>query len=52
MPMSCMYKDLDKTSLSCKLSMAAEDQKLVSKYALLMKKRMELENNLVKKLGR
>ncbi|TYI28266.1 hypothetical protein ES332_A05G232500v1 [Gossypium tomentosum] len=51
-PISCMYKDLDKTSLSCKLSMAAEDQKLVSKYALLMKKRMELENHLVKKLGR
>ncbi|GMI91048.1 XYLULOSE KINASE 2, xylulose kinase-2 [Hibiscus trionum] len=51
-PISHMYKDLEKTSLSCKLSMAAGDQKLVSKYALLMKKRMELENDLVKKLGR
>ncbi|KAE8659208.1 U4/U6 small nuclear ribonucleoprotein PRP4-like protein-like [Hibiscus syriacus] len=51
-PISEMYKDLDKTSLSCKLSMAAGDQKLVSRYALLMKKRMEIENNLVQKLGR
>ncbi|KAE8657027.1 U4/U6 small nuclear ribonucleoprotein PRP4-like protein-like [Hibiscus syriacus] len=51
-PISQMYKDLDKTSLSCKLSMAAGDQELVSRYALLMKKRMELENKLVQKLGR
>ncbi|KAL4335512.1 hypothetical protein GQ457_07G024550 [Hibiscus cannabinus] len=51
-PISHMYKDLDKTSLSCKLAVGAGDRELVSKYAVLMKKRMELENNLVKKFGR
>ncbi|KAK8552085.1 hypothetical protein V6N13_120512 [Hibiscus sabdariffa] len=51
-PISHMYKDLDKTSLSCKLAVGAGDQELVSKYAVLMKKRVELENNLVKKFGR
>ncbi|XP_059453586.1 xylulose kinase 2 [Corylus avellana] len=52
-PISGMYKDkLEKTSLSCKLSVSAGDQQLVTKYALLMKKRMEIENRLVQKLGR
>ncbi|KAE8125951.1 hypothetical protein FH972_020711 [Carpinus fangiana] len=52
-PISGMYKDkLEKTSLGCKLSVSAGDQQLVSKYALLMKKRMEIENRLVQKLGR
>ncbi|XP_057972899.1 xylulose kinase 2 [Malania oleifera] len=52
-PISCLYENkLEKTSLRCKLSMAAGDQQLVSKYALLMKKRMEIENRLVQKLGR
>ncbi|KAF3441120.1 hypothetical protein FNV43_RR15031 [Rhamnella rubrinervis] len=52
-PISCMYKDkLEKTSLSCKLSATAGDQQLVSKYGVLMKKRTEIENRLVEKLGR
>ncbi|KAB1212118.1 Xylulose kinase [Morella rubra] len=52
-PISCMYKDkLEKTSLRCKLAVSAGDQQLVSKYALLMKKRVEIENRLVQKLGR
>ncbi|XP_062159293.1 xylulose kinase 2 [Alnus glutinosa] len=52
-PISSMYKEkLEKTSLSCKLSVSAGDQQLVSKYALLMKKRVEIENRLVQKLGR
>ncbi|KAM7279821.1 hypothetical protein ACFE04_006955 [Oxalis oulophora] len=52
-PISGMYKDkLEKTSLGCKLSMSGGDRQLVSKYAVLMKKRMEIENRLVEKLGR
>uniref|UniRef100_A0A5B7C7R3 Putative xylulose kinase n=1 Tax=Davidia involucrata TaxID=16924 RepID=A0A5B7C7R3_DAVIN len=52
-PISCMYNDkLEKTSLSCKLSATAGDQELVTKYAWLMKKRIEIENRLVQKLGR
>lgn len=52
-PFSSMYKDkLEKSSLGCKLSATAGDQKLVSKYALLMKKRIEIENRLVQSLGR
>ncbi|PIN10082.1 Sugar (pentulose and hexulose) kinase [Handroanthus impetiginosus] len=52
-PISCMYVDkLEKTSLNCKLAATAGDQQLVSKYALLMKKRVEIENRLVQKLGR
>ncbi|KAF5739820.1 xylulose kinase isoform X1 [Tripterygium wilfordii] len=52
-PISCMYKNkLDKTTLNCKLVMPAGEEKLVSKYALLMKKRMEIENGLVQKFGR
>ncbi|GAV58511.1 FGGY_N domain-containing protein/FGGY_C domain-containing protein [Cephalotus follicularis] len=53
MPISCMYEDkLDKTSLKCKLLMSAGDKQVVSKYAVLMKKREEIENRLVQKLGR
>lgn len=52
-PISSMYTDkLEHTSLNCKLAASSGCQKLVTKYALLMKKRMEIENNLVKKLGR
>lgn len=52
-PISCMYMDkLEKTSLACKLSVNAGDQQLVNKYGLFMKKRLEIENRLVQKLGR
>ncbi|KAL0288185.1 UNVERIFIED_CONTAM: Xylulose kinase [Sesamum angustifolium] len=52
-PISCMYMDkLEKTSLNCELAVAAGDKELVSKYAVLMKKRVEIENRLVEKLGR
>ncbi|XP_073276982.1 xylulose kinase 2-like [Primulina huaijiensis] len=52
-PISSMYMDkLEQTSLNCKLAASSGCQKLVTKYALLMKRRMEIENNLVKKLGR
>lgn len=53
LPISDMYMDkLEKTSLSCKLSASAGDQELFSKYAAVMKKRIEIENRLVEKLGR
>ncbi|CAL5205286.1 unnamed protein product [Lathyrus oleraceus] len=53
LPISDMYMDkLEKTSLSCKLSASAGDQELFSKYAAVMKKRTEIENRLVEKLGR
>ncbi|KAF5746757.1 putative Xylulose kinase [Tripterygium wilfordii] len=52
-PISCMYKNkLEKTSLNCKLVMPGGEEKLVSKYGWLMKKRMEIENCLVQKFGR
>ncbi|GLT62992.1 hypothetical protein SLA2020_355910 [Shorea laevis] len=52
-PFSCLYGDkMEKTSLTCKLAVTAGDQQLVSKYSLLMKKRMDIENRLVQKLGR
>ncbi|KZV31574.1 xylulose kinase [Dorcoceras hygrometricum] len=52
-PISSMYADkLEQTSLNCKLAATPGDQGLVTKYALLVKKRMEIENNLVKQLGR
>ncbi|KAL3830680.1 hypothetical protein ACJIZ3_019482 [Penstemon smallii] len=52
-PISCMYADkLETTSLNLKLAVNAGDQELVSKYGLLMKKRLEIENRLVQKLGR
>lgn len=52
-PISGMYKDkLEKTSLGCKLAVQAGDPALAAKYALMMKKRNEIENRLVEKLGR
>ncbi|XP_060962987.1 xylulose kinase 2 isoform X2 [Cannabis sativa] len=52
-PITLMYKDKsENTSLSCKLSATAGDQQLASKYASFMKKRIEIENRLVEKLGR
>lgn len=52
-PISAMYMDkLDKSSLNCKLAVSAGDQQLFAKYAVLMKKRVEIENRLVQKLGR
>lgn len=52
-PISSMYMNkMDKTSLNCKLAATAGDQKFVAKYATLMKKRIEIENRLVEKLGR
>lgn len=52
-PIRSMYTDrLEHTSLNCKLSAQAGDQELVDKYTLMMKKRGEIENDLVRKLGR
>lgn len=52
-PISKMYEDvLEKSALNCKLAVNAGDKELVDKYALLMKKRVEIENRLVEKLGR
>lgn len=52
-PISALYEnDFEKTSLSPKLSKPAGDKELLSKYALLVKKRMEIEKGLVEKLGR
>lgn len=52
-PISGMYMDkLEKTSLNCRLAVSAGNSELVSKYTILMKKRMEIENGLVQKLGR
>lgn len=52
-PIANMYKGkLEQSSLNCKLSVSAGDEQLVSKYAILMKKRTEIENRLVEKLGR
>ncbi|KAI9106361.1 hypothetical protein K1719_021889 [Acacia pycnantha] len=52
-PISNLYMHkLEQTSLSCKLSVKSGDEELVSKYALFMKKRIEIENRLVQKLGR
>uniref|UniRef100_A0A7N1A6E3 Xylulose kinase n=1 Tax=Kalanchoe fedtschenkoi TaxID=63787 RepID=A0A7N1A6E3_KALFE len=52
-PMKSVYEGkLEASSLRCKLVMSGGDGELVDKYAQLMKKRMELENGLVQKLGR
>ncbi|KAH9604550.1 hypothetical protein KSS87_023022 [Heliosperma pusillum] len=52
-PFECIYKDkLEKTSLNCKLSAKAGDPTLVSKYAIMMNKRMEIETRLVERYGR
>ncbi|KAJ8772257.1 hypothetical protein K2173_027434 [Erythroxylum novogranatense] len=50
-PIASLYEGKN-TSLSSKLAVSGGDQQLVSKYSVLMKKRMELENRLVQKLGR
>jgi len=42
---------LETTSLNCKLKVKAGDANIASTYGLLMKKRMEIENKLVEKLG-
>ncbi|KAK9930048.1 hypothetical protein M0R45_027107 [Rubus argutus] len=50
-PFSCLYeKKSENTSLKCKLE-AIPDITLVSKYGLMVKKRLEIENLLVEKLG-
>nr|GEW47892.1 xylulose kinase [Tanacetum cinerariifolium] len=52
-PISCMYKDkLEKTAFGCKLAVTTNDHQLVVKYAIMVKKRMEIENRLIEKLGR
>ncbi|KAM5575163.1 xylulose kinase 2-like [Rosa sericea] len=51
-PFLCLYeKKSGNTSLKCKLE-AVSDKNLVKKYALMVKKRLEIENRLVEKLGR
>ncbi|CAH9124608.1 unnamed protein product [Cuscuta epithymum] len=52
-PIASMYVDkMEKTSLNCKLAVKASDEAIGAKYGLLMKKRVEIENGLVEKLGR
>lgn len=52
-PISNMYEGkLEKTSLAAKLAMKAGGKELLSKYTLMMKKRMEIEKALVDKYGR
>ncbi|KAK9110912.1 hypothetical protein Scep_018431 [Stephania cephalantha] len=52
-PFSGVYENrLNNTSLHCKLSMPAGEPQLLSKYTSFMKKRIELEDRLVEKLGR
>jgi xylulokinase len=51
-PISNLYEGkLETTSLNCKLKVKAGDANIASTYGLLMKKRMEIENKLVEKLG-
>ncbi|XAR48460.1 Xylulokinase [Bertholletia excelsa] len=52
-PIVNLYRDkLEKSSLNSKLRVAAGDQKLLTKYALLVKKRLEIENRLLEKQRR
>lgn len=52
-PISNIYMDnLEKTSLNCTLAVTAGDENLVSKYSVLMKKRIEIEDRLLEKQGR
>ncbi|CAI9273692.1 unnamed protein product [Lactuca saligna] len=54
-PIFYLYKDkLEKTAFGCKAvaTITAQDNELVAKYAHFMKKRMEIENRLVQRLGR
>ncbi|BFG19548.1 hypothetical protein CerSpe_058220 [Prunus speciosa] len=51
-PFKCLYeKKVENTSLKSKL-VATPDTHLVPKYGLMAKKRLEIENRLVEKLGR
>ncbi|KAL6297229.1 hypothetical protein ACE6H2_005371 [Prunus campanulata] len=51
-PFKCLYeKKVENTSLKSKL-VATLDTHLVPKYGLMAKKRLEIENRLVEKLGR
>ncbi|XP_021832144.1 xylulose kinase [Prunus avium] len=51
-PFKCLYeKKVENTSLKSKL-VATPDTHLVPKYGLMAKKRLEIENHLVEKLGR
>ena len=43
---------LEKTSLCSKLTVNAGDPILAAKYALVMRKRIEIEDRLVRELGR
>ncbi|KAH9622687.1 hypothetical protein KSS87_011548 [Heliosperma pusillum] len=50
-PFECIYKNrLENTSVTSKLSAKAGDPTVVTKYALMMKKRMEIEKRLFEKL--
>lgn len=52
-PISSIYENkLDKTSLGSKLAKPAGDKELSTRYSSLVKKRMEIEKNLVEKFGR
>lgn len=53
-PIASLYMGrMEKTALNCKLAVeASKDETLGGKYGLLMKKRVEIENGLVQKLGR
>ncbi|ERM98718.1 xylulose kinase [Amborella trichopoda] len=49
-PFSCLYENkLEKSSLNLRLLTGAGDKDIVSKYTFMMKKRMQLEDQLVKK---
>ncbi|XP_020594842.1 xylulose kinase-like [Phalaenopsis equestris] len=52
-PISQLYEGkLDRTSLAAKLARPAGEKKLFARYSLLMKMRMQIEKNLVHRLGR
>ncbi|PKA47482.1 xylulokinase [Apostasia shenzhenica] len=52
-PISRLYSDkLDKTSLKAMLAEPAGHKELLSRYTLLMKKRIQIEKNLVERYGR
>ncbi|XP_020680363.1 xylulose kinase 2 isoform X1 [Dendrobium catenatum] len=52
-PISHLYQhNLEKTSLTAKLAKPAGDQDLLSRYTILMNKRLQIEKNLVQKFGR
>ncbi|CAN1156788.1 Xylulose kinase 2 [Linum perenne] len=52
-PIASMYSDkLEKSSLSCNLTAGAGSEEVSRKYGVIMKKRIEIEKQLVEKLGR